>query len=82
MQTYCVIKDCYTIEHYVKYHLDKRQRSVCVQLCSGRFSVTPDEDGLSWLCEPGATENEVHLLFCCPVYDDVRDVRFIKMYSI
>lgn len=25
LQTYCLIKDCYTVEHYVKYHLDKRQ---------------------------------------------------------
>lgn len=82
LQTYCLIKDCYTVEHYVKYHLDKRQWSVCVQLRSGRFSVTLEEDGLSWFREPGATENEVHLLFFCSVYDDVRDVRFIEMSSI
>lgn len=36
----------------------------------------------TWLCEQAEIENEVHFLFCCPVYDDVRNKSFLKMSSI
>lgn len=37
------------------------------------FNATPQEDRLC-LSYEGENENEVHLLFYCPVYEDIKDV--------
>ena len=34
------------------------------------------------MCELSEIENEVLFLFCCPVYEDLRDIFFAKMSSI
>lgn len=68
-----LLKKSYSIEPYMKYHLNKRQRSLCAQLCSGtlplareagRFNATAKEDRLSFLCEHGEIENVVYYFFC------------------
>ena len=32
LRTYCLIKDAYIVEPYVKYNLSRRQRSLCAQI--------------------------------------------------
>ena len=75
----------------MKYNLNKGQRSLCAQLRTGtlplaietgRFNATPEEERLCLLCELGEIENEVHFLFYCPTYEDLRDVLFTKMSSV
>lgn len=87
---FCLIKNCYDVESYVKYNLNKGQISLCAQLRTGRlplatetgrFNATPEEERLL-LCELGELENEVHFLFYCPTYEDLRDVLFTKMSSV
>ncbi len=90
-RTYCVIKNSYSDESYVKYNLTRRQRSLCAQLRSGtlpialetgRFNATPEEDRVCLLCDLGGIENEIYFLFHCPIYDGIRSVLFSKMSSI
>lgn len=45
-----------------------------ITIIPDRFNAAPEEDTLCLLGELGEIENEVHFLFCCPVYEDVRDV--------
>ena len=49
---------------------------------TGRFIGTPEEDRLCLLCDLEEIENEVHFLFYCPVYDELRHRLFVKMSSI
>ncbi len=60
LRTYCVIKNSYGVESYVKYNLTRRQRSLCAQLRSGtlqialetgRFNATSEEDRVCLLCD-------------------------------
>ena len=91
LRSYCLIKDSYMAEPYVKYNLSKRQRSLCAQIRSGtlplaletgRFNATPEEERYCMFCELGEIENEVHFLFYCPKYTDIREVFVNKMSSI
>lgn len=59
--------------------------SVCAQLRStpfpltletGRFNIVPEEERLCALCDLGEIESEVHFVFSCPLYDDLRHVLF------
>ena len=91
LRTYCLIKNTYNVEPYVEYNLNKRQRSLCAQIRSGtlplaletgRFNATPEEQRYCLFCELGEIENEVHFLFYCPKYDDMREILVTKMSSI
>ncbi len=75
----------------MQFNLNKGRRSLCAHLRlstqllaleSGWFNDTPEEDRLCLLSDVGEIENEVHFLFCCPVYDDLREILFTKMSSI
>ena len=89
-RTYRLKKD-YGPEPYVTQNVSKSQRSFCAQLHSGtlplaletgRFVGTPEEDRLCLLCDLEEIENEVHFLFYCPLYDELRHRLFVKMSSI
>ncbi len=49
---------------------------------AGGFNDTAEEDRLCLLCDLGEIEDEFHFLFCCPVYDDLREIIFTKMLSV
>ena len=75
----------------MKYHLNKRQRSLCAQIRSGtlplaletgRFNATPEEERYCLFCELDEIENEVHFLFYCSKYDDIREILVNKMLVI
>lgn len=62
----------------VKHNFSKRQRSLCAQLRSGTLAerptgLMPEEDGLM-------NKNDIHFMFCCTAYDDIRDVLFSQMF--
>ena len=91
LRTYCLIKDQYQAEAYVNYNLNKRQRSLCAQLRTGtlplaletgRFSNTPEEGRICLLCKLSEVENEVHFLFYCDLYDDLRVIFMQKILDI
>ena len=72
-------------------NVSKSQRSLCAQLHSGtlplaletdRFIGISEEDRVCLLCDLEEIESEVHFLFYCPLYDDVRHQLFSKMSSI
>ena len=89
LRTYVLIKDTYSPEPYVYLNLTRSQRSVCAQIRSGtlplaietgRFYGTPEEDRLCLLCDLGEVENEIHFVFHCPMYDDLRHDLFEKVF--
>ena len=91
LRTFCLIKENYSPEPYVTKHLSRDQRSLCAQLHSGtlplaietgRFIGTPEEDRLCSLCNLMEVESEIHFLFHCSLYDELRGIFFQKMSSI
>ncbi len=77
------------MELYVQFNVNKGQRSLCAQLRSGPFVSSGDHQvygdargGQTLFCDVGKIENEVHFLFCCPAYDDLREILFTKMLPI
>ena len=81
----------YDPEPYVTHNVSKSQRSFCAQLHSGtlplaletgRFIGTPEEDRKCLVCDLGDIENEIHFLFYCPLYDELRHFLFCKMTTI
>ena len=90
LRTYSLIKHIYHPEHYVTLNLSRAQRSICAQLrCgilplaleTGRFYSIPEEDRKCHLCDLGEVENEMHFLFYCPLYHNLRHVLFCKISS-
>lgn len=61
--------------------LNRGQRSLCAQLrCgilplaleTGRFHSVPEEDRICCVCNLNDIENEMHFLFFCPLYHEIR----------
>ena len=91
LRTYRLIKNNYGPELYVTQNLSKGQRSFCAQLHSGtlplaletgRFIGTPEEDRICCVCDLEEIENEIHFLFYCPLYDELRHLLFSRMTTI
>ncbi len=50
-------------------------------LAIGRFISTPEEERFC-LCDLGETEGEIHFVFHCPLYDEIRNLFVRRMLSI
>ena len=81
LRTYLKIKENYTTENYVTLNLSREQRSFLAQLRSGtlpirletgRFVREKSEDRICQQCELQKVEDEIHFLFECELYNDVR----------
>jgi len=81
LRTYARIKTNFEVEKYVLLNLDRHQRSNLAQLrCGilplqvelGRFNNVKLEDRLCQLCNNNVIEDEIHFLFHCPAYQEVR----------
>ena len=66
---------------HVKINLKRRERSVLAQfrlgilpirIETGRFIGEKVEDRLCRKCNQNQIENEIHFLFHCPLYNDIR----------
>ena len=88
LRTYCLIKSVYQTEQYVTLNLTRAQRAVCAQLrCgilplaieTGRFHAIPEEDRKCHLCDLREVENEMHFLFYCPFFHELRAKLFFKL---
>ena len=88
LRNYIQIKDEFITENYVTSNLKRRQRSLCAQLRSGtlplavevgRFRGTPVEERLCLLCDLGIVEDELHFVFHCPLYGELRNILFEKI---
>ena len=44
--------------------------------------ITPEEDRKCLVCDLEEIENEIHFLFYCPLYDELRHLLFSKMTNI
>ncbi len=53
---------------------EKRKYSTCTDL-----TATPEEERICLLCDLGQADDEVHYLFYCPVYADLKDIFLRKM---
>ena len=81
LRTYILFKQQYMTEEYVKINLKRRERSVLAQfrlgilpirIETGRFIGEKVEDRLCRMCNQNQIENEIHFLFHCPLYNDIR----------
>ena len=88
LRNYVHFKEDYITEPYVAFNLKRGQRSLCAQLRSGalplavevgRYTGIPEEQRLCVLCDLGVVEDEIHFVFHCPLYNDVRKYLFEKM---
>ena len=81
LRFYRKFKSCLEVEKYVKYNLTSSQRSVTAQfragilplhIETGRFRNTKLEDRICTLCNMNDVESEIHFLFDCPCYVNIR----------
>ena len=76
LRTYCKFKETFQTEQYVKFNLNRRERSLTAQyrlgilpihVETGRYRGTPLEERFCFHCKD-KVEDEIHLLLDCPLY--------------
>ena len=81
LRTYRTFKTRYETEHYLQVNITKTERSHLAQFrCAvlplkiemGRFSGLSVEDRICQVCNENAMEDELHFLFHCQIYNDIR----------
>ena len=81
LRTYILFIQQNMTEEYVKINLKRRERSVLAQfrlgilpirIETGRFIEEKVEDRLCRMYNQNQIENEIHFLFHCPLYNDIR----------
>lgn len=81
LRTYKEFKHSYGVEQYVKSFLPKNRRSLVAQLRlsilplrieTGRYSNEAVESRLCQLCDKSQIEDEIHVVFHCDCYHDIR----------
>jgi hypothetical protein len=82
LRFYRLFKSNVQVEKYVQYNLTVSERSFTAQLRSGtlplhvetgRFRNIKLENRICSLCQLNEIEDEVHFLFKCPLYNEVRE---------
>ena len=90
LRTYIKFKENFETECYVKFCMNRLQRSLLAQLRSGtlplnietgRFRNIDVENRKCTLCNHNEVENEVHFVCECPVYDDHRSVMYNEILN-
>jgi hypothetical protein len=80
---YRKIKEMFNPETYCKTNLTRSQRSFIARLRLGvlpinvevgRYNATPREQRLCTICKNKEVEDEMHILFYCPAYNDKREM--------
>ena len=82
LRTYITFKTSYTAEKYVLMNLNRSERSILAQFrCgilplrieTGRYIGEKPHERLCKVCLSGQVEDELHFLFKCFLYDDLRN---------
>lgn len=88
LRTYNSFKEYLCTEKYVKSNLNRKERSLIAQLRlgilplkleTGRFEKLPLENRLCEFCDSKEIENEVHFVFKCDLYKDLRQAFLAKI---
>ena len=83
LRTYRLFKSTFKTEEYIELNLKKNERSMLCQLRMGilplrveteRFVGEPLEQRTCSLCHADSIEDEVHFLFECDTYNDLRHI--------
>ena len=81
LDVYSVVKQNFCAENYVKLNFKKPIRSVITQLRAGclpieielgRYQNIPRDQRLCKQCTQNHIENELHFIFYCPKFDQIR----------
>ena len=82
LRTYVTFKNSYAVEKYVLINLNRHERSILSQFrCgilplrieTGRYIGEKPEERVCKICKNGQTEDEVHFLFNCEQYRNLRN---------
>ena len=88
LRTYVKFKENYGTESYVKFCMNRTERSLIAQIRSGtlpinievgRFRQIDIENRLCSFCDLGVIEDEIHFVTICPLYDDCRALMYSKI---
>ena len=89
LRTYKLLKSVWGVENYLLFNLTRFERSLVAQLRlgilplrleTGRFLDEKVEERTCKLCNSGAVEDEMHFLFSCNTYNDIRQ-RFYNLMN-
>ena len=78
LRTYIIFKQNLEPETYVKFHMNKQQGSLLAQLRTGilplkietgRYNNIPVHERTCSLCNMNVTEDEIHFVMICPLYN-------------
>ena len=81
LRTHRTYKTSYNVEKYVLMNLSRRQRSILAQyrigilplrVETGRYIGEKPEERICKICQSGQIEDEMHFLFNCTLYNDLR----------
>ena len=81
LRTYALFKETFITEKYVQVPITRRQRSLIAQLRlgilqlkieTGRYRRLAIQDRICDLCGQNI-EDELHFVFACPLYNDLRN---------
>ena len=87
LRTYVTFKNSYAVEKYVLINLNRHERSILSQcrcgilplrIETGRYIGEKPEERVCKICKNGQTEDEVHFLFNCEQYRNLRNDLAIK----
>ena len=90
LRTYILFKQSYMTEEYVKINLKRNERSVLAQfrlgilpirIKTGRFIGERIEDRLCRMCDQNQIENEIHFMFHCSLYNEIRHTVLSCLYE-
>ena len=82
LRTYVQLKSTFATEKYVLFNLERKEKSLLAQLRfgnlplrieTGRYVDEKVEDRLCTLCTAGTIEDEIHFIFHCDRYKDIRN---------
>ena len=86
LRTYILFKQSYMTEEYVKINLKRNERSI---LANFRLGISKQvvllgeriEDRLCRICDQNQIENEIHFMFHCSLYNEIRHTVLSCLYE-
>ena len=91
LRTYCKFKEVYEVEPYVTSVMNRGHRSLLAQFRSGilplrietgRYQDLPVEFRICLMCEEEVCEDEIHFIFSCNCYENLRTKLFDQILPV